>query len=230
MLLMMFWFGHGKIGNKKDAMKLYCEMVTKGSVPKLSTHNGLISDFAKKIFHVEDDLENSGDIVAEVDGGVSPNSNSKLILSSGEMNGPIDISTTVVADTDFGNREELGEEGVVEKNKRISDGMVEAHGFLIGPASIELCSSGSDSIIAWSGVGIPLSDFKPRVFPGPKKDNNSDRRLVGRVPFYFCFSVGVEVFIHDWLKLLLRVDGVLHCRDVLPELGLAWPLLWSHYI
>ncbi|KAK9273370.1 hypothetical protein L1049_018180 [Liquidambar formosana] len=43
------------------------------------------------------------------------------------MNGPIDIPTTVVAETNFGNWEELGE-GVVEKNKRSSDGMVEAHG------------------------------------------------------------------------------------------------------
>lgn len=79
----------------------------------------------------------------------------------------------------LGNREELGE-GVVEKNKRRSDGMVEAHGFLVGPASVELCSSGTDSIIAGSGVGIPQSDFKSRVFPRPKKGNNSDRSLVGR--------------------------------------------------
>lgn len=51
---------------------------------------------------MEDDLENSGDIVAEVDGGGSSNLNSNPIPLSGEMNGPIDISTTIVAETNFG--------------------------------------------------------------------------------------------------------------------------------
>ena len=34
------------MGNKKESIKLHCEMVTKGFLPKTSTYNVLISDFS----------------------------------------------------------------------------------------------------------------------------------------------------------------------------------------
>ncbi|KAI4331273.1 hypothetical protein MLD38_029474 [Melastoma candidum] len=38
---------HGRLENKKDYMRLYCEMIAQGFVPKTSTYNVLIGDFCR---------------------------------------------------------------------------------------------------------------------------------------------------------------------------------------
>ena len=39
--------GYAKKSNKVDALRMYCDMVSKGFIPKASTYNSLINDFAK---------------------------------------------------------------------------------------------------------------------------------------------------------------------------------------
>ena len=39
--------GYAKKSNKVDALRMYCDMVSKGFIPKTSTYNSLINDFAK---------------------------------------------------------------------------------------------------------------------------------------------------------------------------------------
>lgn len=116
---------------------------------------------------LEDDLETTRDVIAEVGGwgSRSPNSNPSPFPLSRDMNDPnVICTTTFVVEVDHGSGEDLADEGEVDINKRRLDGMVEAHGVLIGPASIEHSNTGSGSNDSGLGVGFTQSGFESSFF------------------------------------------------------------------
>ncbi|KZV32102.1 pentatricopeptide repeat-containing protein mitochondrial-like [Dorcoceras hygrometricum] len=70
---------HGKIGNTKESVRLYCEMITKSFIPRTSTYNLLINNFSKA-----GKMKQAMELMNEMQiRGVLPNSSTYDILITG---------------------------------------------------------------------------------------------------------------------------------------------------